>query len=191
MAIPTLSVPDLFNCFTQSGHLIYEINIDVYTFVDEKSRSFATFDFKHNICALYNEPGVLFRFNSKDFEYALKDHQTHIYTIESLNDNSNSLEPNYQCNEKGEIHPANKETKKFFNLTDWILLENGDAVRYYIHSNTNLYGSRAAYVSKSARIRIKDNQWLTVSGRSSDYGLCLENLLACDEELIKLGYHIK
>ena len=50
------------------------------------------------------------------------------------------------------------------------------------------YGSRAAYVSKSARVRIKDNQWKTVGSRSSDYGLSLDNLLACDEELIKLGF---
>ena len=40
----------------------------------------------------------------------------------------------------------------------------------------------------SPPVRIKDNQWKTVGGRSSDYGLSIDNLLACDEELIKLGF---
>lgn len=32
------------------------------------------------------------------------------------------------------------------------------------------------------------NQWLTVGFRSSEYGLCLDNLLYCDQTLIELGY---
>ena len=191
MAISNISLPNLFNCFVQLGHLIYEINLDIYTFVDLKSNTFATFDFRHNLCTVYNEPGILYRFKKDDFNHALEKYKKHVYKIEELNDTSNSMKPGTRFEEKGHTHPNNYQIPALEGLTNWVLLECGDAVRYYNYCDNNLYGSRAAYVSKSARIRVKDNQWKTVGGRSSDYGLSLDNLLACDEELIKLGFFKK
>lgn len=158
MAISDISIPNLFNCFAQLGHIIYEINLDLYTFVDLKSNSFATFDFRHNLCTIYNKPGILFRFNKKDFQHALKTYKKHVYNIEDLEDCCNSMEYNTRLEDKGAIHPNNYKTKALEGLTNWVLLDCGDAVRYYIHCDNNLYGSRAAYISKSARVRIKDNQ---------------------------------
>ena len=188
MSIPAISFADLSNCFMQTGHIIHETDLNLYTFVDKKSNTFAVFDLKHNLCTVYNRPGRAYQFATKDFDYALDKYKPHVYTIKELNDCNNSMEPDTRLEEKGHTHPNNYQIPALEGLTNWVLLECGDAVRYYIHCDNNLYGSRAAYVSKSARVRIKDNQWKTVGGRSSDYGLSIDNLLACDEELIKLGF---
>ena len=44
MSILAISFADLSNCFMQTGHIIHETDLNLYTFVDKKSNTFAVFD---------------------------------------------------------------------------------------------------------------------------------------------------
>lgn len=193
MALMLLNSKEIFNSLSQNGFLLYEKEDNIYTMVDLKCKSFAMFDCTNLLATVYTYPGKLFTFDKKDLDYYIKYLKKDIVVLPSISNITNDLDPDYKIQESSdmEFHPFKNDLSKLQGLSDWILLENGDAVRYYLYIDYNLYGSRAAYVSKSARIRIKDNQWLTVGDRSSDYGMSLANLKACDDMLIKLGFNIQ
>ncbi len=188
MALLKLDLVDLINVFAQCHHIIYEKSTKIYSFVDNTSVTIATFNNLYKLATIYNQPGIMFLFNNQDLEHYIKKIKPIIYHIDELSNNTNSLSPNYRMDDLKQTHPNNYQFPTIEGLSAWTLLDCGDAVRYYVHCDTNLYGSRAAYISKSARVRVRDNQWETVGGRSSEYGLDIDNMKACDEELIKLGF---
>ena len=120
MSILAISFADLSNCFMQTGHIIHETDLNLYTFVDKKSNTFAVFDLKHNLCTVYNRPGRAYQFATKDFDYALDKYKPHVYTIKELNDCNNSMEPDTRLEEKGHTHPNNYQIPALEGLTNWV-----------------------------------------------------------------------
>ena len=88
-----------------------------------------------------------------------------------------------------EPHPLADEQRVFESLSPWVLVDSYCAMRYKVGEDPNTYGSRVAFVEKTARVRLltEDEQWESVN-KSSEYGLCEESLQACDDKLTELGF---
>lgn len=191
MALTLLQYKEISNALMQPCFVLYEEDIKTYSFIDLKCKVFATFNTEYILATIHTQPGKLYDYEEKDLSNFLRNYKKNIVILPTVLSTTNNLPDNYKMTEIIIEHPLNTACNVLSGLSKWMLLDNGDAVRYYLYTNYTLYGSRAAYVSKSARIRIKDNQWLTVGHRSSDYGMSLDNLQACDDMLIKLGFNLK
>ena len=47
MSIPAISFADLSNCFMQTGHIIHETDLNLYTFVDKKKNEIGGVDYMY------------------------------------------------------------------------------------------------------------------------------------------------
>ena len=88
-----------------------------------------------------------------------------------------------------EPHPLADEQRVFESLSPWVLVDGYCAMRYKVGEDPNTYGNRVAFIEKTARVRLltKDEQWESLY-KSSEYGLCEESLIACDDKLTQLGF---
>lgn len=86
-------------------------------------------------------------------------------------------------------HPLADQQKTFETLSPWILVDGYCAMRYKLGEDPSVYGSRVAFVEKTARVRLltEDEQWEVVN-KSSDYGMSEESLEYCDNKLTQLGF---
>lgn len=91
-----------------------------------------------------------------------------------------------------EVHPLSHLTVKFKDLSDWIWMPDCEcAMRISKGDNPARYGSRVAYIEKTARVLIDNNDnWESVN-KSSDRGMSQDSLAACDLKLIELGYELE
>lgn len=86
-------------------------------------------------------------------------------------------------------HPLADDQHVFQSLSPWVLVDGYCAMRYKLNEDPNTYGSRVAFVEKTARVRLltEEEDWVVVN-KSSDYGMSEESLKACDDKLLELGF---
>ena len=94
-----------------------------------------------------------------------------------------------KVNNKIEPHPLANTQKVFESLSPWVLVDGYCAMRYRVGEDPEVYGSRVAFIEKTARVRLltEEEQWEAVN-KDSEYGLCEESLIACDIKLTELGF---
>lgn len=91
-------------------------------------------------------------------------------------------------NNEIEVHPHADKMIEFDMLSPWVLVDGYCAMRFIKGDNPLRYGSRVAFVEKTARVLIdNDDNWETVY-KSSDYGMSQTSLEECDKKLMELGY---
>lgn len=91
-------------------------------------------------------------------------------------------------NNEIESHPHADKMMNFDMLSPWVLVDGYCAMRFIKGDNPLRYGSRVAFVEKTARVLIdNDDNWHPVH-KSSDYGMSQTSLEECDKKLMELGY---
>lgn len=86
-----------------------------------------------------------------------------------------------------DVHPLADQMKEFESLSPWILVDGYCAMRHIKGDNPSRYGSRVAFIEKTARVHLGDDKWEPVN-KSSDFGMSVNSLEECDKLLTKLGY---